>query len=184
MMKLKFSFLIAACAIFVAGCSSVPTQVDKGSVRGSTYSLMASTAPAGTYSSANRQEVQKEIQNAISKALAEKGLKQVANGGDVQVGYLVLIGDNASTLTYDEYFGYGRDAAALSEKAHKALSKKTSRDQFEVGALVIDVVDPKDSKLLYRSYVVTDIKDMTPGTRAERIDRLVASCLGRLKVGG
>jgi hypothetical protein len=122
------------------------------------------------------------IQAAISRDLAQKGLKQVATGGEVQVGYLVVVAGNATTITYDEYFGYGRDAAALSEKAHKALAEKKSRDYFEVGALVIDVVGRKDSELLYRSYELTDLQKANPENRDARINGLVSACLADLKV--
>lgn len=181
-MKLKNSFLVAACAVLLGGCSSVPTQVDKGPVRASTYSLMPSKAPTSVVVNENRASANQQIQAAISKDLGQRGLKSVASGGQVQVGYLVIVGDNASTITYDEYFGYGRDASALAEKAHQAMAGKQTRDYVEVGALVIDVVDPRDSKLLYRSYAVADVRGMTPENRAERINRLVASCLGKLRV--
>jgi len=181
-MKQNLWVVLAVVAVWVSGCSSVPTRVDKGPVRASTYSFMPSKAPASVVVTAQRREAHERIQAAISKDLAQKGLKQVATGGEVQVGYLIVVGDNATTVTYDEYFGYGRDAAALSEKAHKALAEKKSRDYFEVGALVIDVVASGDSKLLYRSYVLTDVQEMNPGNRDARISSLVASCLGNLKV--
>jgi len=182
-MNLKLLALVAVCALMVAGCSSVPTRVDKGPLRAATYSLMASKAPAGVVVNEHRQLIHQLIQSAIVQQLDSKGLKQVPTGGEVQVGYLVIVADNATTAAYDDYFGYGRDAAELAEKAHKKLGHSKSRDLFEVGALVIDVVDSRDSKLLFRAYVHTDVLDTTPANRAERINRLVASCLGELRVG-
>jgi len=166
----------------VTGCSSVPTRVDKGPIKASTYSLMASKAPVDVGVNERRAEVHQDIQKAITSELDKKGLKQVASGGDVQVAYLVIVANNATTATYDEYFGYGADASALTKKAHAALAGKQNRDYFEVGALVIDVMAPKDSKLLYRSYVVTDVQTFTPANRGDRITMLAASCLGKLQV--
>jgi hypothetical protein len=126
--------------------------------------------------------VHRQIQDAIASSLKPKGLSPVASGGDVQVGYLVILANNATTTSYDEHFGYGRDAAVLSEKAHKAVSRSNSRELFEIGAVVIDVVDPKDSTVLFRSVAHMDVREVTPANRADRINRLVASCLGRLRV--
>lgn len=181
-MNLKLSFLLTACAVLVAGCSSVPTRVDKAPVQASTYSFMTSKAPASVVTNERREEVHKVIQTAIAGQLGQKGLKQAASGGQVQVGYMVIVADNATTATYDEYFGYGRDATALADKAHRLVSKSKSRNLFEIGAIVIDLVDPRDSKLLYRSIAHMDVTDITPANRAERINTLVASCLGNLRV--
>jgi hypothetical protein len=181
-MNLKLFVVVAACAVLFVGCSSVPTNVDKGPVRARTYSLMPSKAPVGVVVNEQRQAVHRQIQDAIASSLKPKGLSPVASGGDVQVGYMVIVADNASTTSYDEYFGYGRDAAALSEKAHKAVSRSNSRELFEIGAVVIDVVEPKDSKVLFRSFAHMDVREVTPANRADRINRLVASCLGRLRV--
>lgn len=182
-MNLKRSLLTAACALLVAGCSSVPTRVDKGPIHAATFSFMSSKAPASVVVNENREEVHQLIQTAIATELEQKGLQPVPNGGDVQVGYMVIVANNATTATYDDYFGYGRDAAELSEKAHKLLGRAKSRDRFEVGAIVIDVIDPTNSKLLFRSYVHTDVQDITPANRAQQINQLVASCLGGLRVG-
>jgi hypothetical protein len=181
-MNLKHSFLVAACAVLVAGCSSVPTRVDKGPVQASTYSLMTSKAPASVVANERRQEVHKLIREAIAGQLGQKGLKQETRGGQVEVGYMVIVADNATTATYDEYFGYGRDGAALADKAHQLVSKSKSRNLLEIGAIVIDVVDPRDAKVLYRSVAHMDVTDVTPANRADRINTLVASCLGGLRV--
>lgn len=181
-MNLKLSFLVALSAVLVAGCSSVPTRVDKSPIQASNYSLMPSKAQRSVVVNERREEVHQIIQNAITDQLGQKGLKQVSSGGQVQVAYMVIVGNNASTATYDEYFGYGRDAAVLSDKAQKAVNKSKSRELFEIGAIVIDVLDPRDSKLLYRSVAHMDVTDITPANRADRINTLVASCLGSLRV--
>jgi hypothetical protein len=180
-MTVKLS-IIAACLLCVVGCSSVPTKVDKGPVSATTYSFMTSKAPAGVVVNERREQTHAIIQKAIAADLKQKGLDPVASGGQVQIGYMVVVADNASTATYDEYFGYGRDAKALADKAHKAVSKSKSRDLFEIGAIVIDVVDPRDSKVLFRSVAHMDVRDVTPANREDRINTLVASCLGGLRV--
>jgi hypothetical protein len=181
-MNLKHLVLLSACAALVAGCSSVPTRVNHGPVQGATYTLMASKAPASVVVNERREEVHRVIQSAIAGQLGQKGLRAVPTGGDVEVGYLVIVADNASTAAYDEYFGYGRESGALADKAHKEVSKSNSRNRFEIGAIVIDVVNPRDGKLLFRCYERLDISTVNPGNRTERINALVGGCLADLRV--
>jgi hypothetical protein len=168
--------------VFMVGCSSVPTRVDKGPVRASTYSVMSSKAETRGVIDERREEVHRIIQSAIADELGRKGLTQVASGGDVKVGYLVIVVDNVSTTTDSDYFGFGRDASALAKKAHKARSTNKNRDYFEIGAVVIDVVDPRDSKVLFRSTARMDVRNVTPASSGERINRLVAACLEGLRI--
>jgi len=181
-MNFNRAILLAAVVCLAAGCSSVPTKINKGPVQARTYSLMPSKAPRTVVVNKRREAVHQMIQDAIARTLEQKGLGQVPTGGDVQVAYMVVVADNVSTATYDEYFGYGRDASALSEKAHKAVSRSKSRELLEVGAIVIDILDPRDSRVLFRSYAYMDVANLTSENRAERIQVLVASCLGNLQV--
>jgi hypothetical protein len=173
---------VAAWVLLVAGCSSTPTRVEKGPVRASTYSLMS--PKGGTQGSMDevRSKIHGVIQNAIAEELAGKGLSQVATGGDVRVGYLIVVVDNVSTKTDSDYFGYGRDAADLAKKAHKARDREGGRDYLEVGAIVIDVVEPVDSKVLYRSTARMDARNATPANSSGRISRLVGLCLADLRI--
>ena len=71
-----------------------------------------------------REQIHALIQDSISRNLAGKGLSKVASGGDVIVAYLVIVGNNASTEAISTYFGYGRDAAALHDKAQDAYEQQ------------------------------------------------------------
>jgi len=152
-MHLKLVGVLSFAALFLAGCSSVPTRVDKGPVAAKTFSF-----------------------------LPQKPSGLAAQRGEVEVGYLIVVADNASTAAYDENFGYGPDATKLAEKAHQHLSKSNRRDYFEVGALVIDLVDTSSDRLIYRSYVHAEVLELSADQRAARIKQLVDSCLGSLRV--
>ena len=122
------------------------------------------------------------VQDAITQTLTAKGLTRATGRGEVEVGYLIIVADNASTAAYDENFGYGADATDLAELAHKHVAKSNRRDYFEVGALVIDLMDASSGRLLHRSYVHAEVLDLPADQRATRIHRLVDSCLGSLRV--
>ena len=49
----------------------------------------------------------------------------VDRGGDVTVAYLIIVGNNATTTSLNEYFGYTADADALTDKVHKSEAVKS-----------------------------------------------------------
>ena len=83
--------------LFIAGCSSTPTHVDKGALKAHTFNFInggiALTPPATD----KRDAVHQQIQAAIIKNLAAKGLNRTDTTGDVIVAYLIILGNNVST---------------------------------------------------------------------------------------
>ncbi|HXI72853.1 MAG TPA: DUF4136 domain-containing protein, partial [Verrucomicrobiae bacterium] len=123
------------------------------------------------------------IQAAITKDLAARGVTRVAAGGDVTVGYLVIIGDNCSTEAINTYFGYGEGADALHEKAQAAYTGSKNPNYFKAGTLVIDIIDSHNYKLLRRQYATRPlIQNITAEARAERIQEVVDEILKNLNV--
>ena len=182
-MKYSFFLTLNLAALLVAGCSSTPTKVDNGPIRAATFSFIArapSTAPAFADS---REQIHAMIQDSISRNLASKGLNKVASGGDVIVAYLVIVGNNASTEAINTYFGYGRDAAALHDKAQDAYTSNKNPNYFEAGTLLIDIIDAKTYKLLKRSYVTRPLlRNPSAEVRAERIQEAVDAVLQDVQI--
>ena len=174
----RFSLLLAAVLV-LAGCSSVKTHVDRGPVTARTFSFL-NTGPQPTpeYAEA-RQQAHVMVQQAIIKDLAAKGVSQVSSGGDVTVAYLVIVGNNATTTSLNRYFGYGSDADALVEKVHKEQTETDpNRNYFEAGTLVIDIVDPKTSKVLQRRSIQAQVlRNLPTETRATRVQGIVDQAL-------
>ena len=181
-MKTATLTLLAACALALAGCST-PAKVDNGPIRARTFSFVdRGGKPLPAYTD-NRQPVHAMIQGAITKNLAAKGVTREASGGDVTVGYLVIVGNNVSTMALDDYFGYGDAASELHDKAQKAYSSNKNPNYFEAGTLVIDVIDTKTFKLLKRGYATRPIlKDLPDDARAARIQEVVDEILRDLRV--
>jgi Domain of unknown function (DUF4136) len=179
---IKVASLLLGLATFFAGCST-PTRVDTGPIKATTFSFVA-RAPQTTPTFADNDEsLHAMIQNAISRNLESKGLKHVPSGGDVIVAYLVIVGNNVSTMAINEYFGYGRDAYALQDKAHEAYSSGRNPDYFEAGTLLIDIMDAKTYQLLKRSFVVRPLlRNAAPDVRAARVQKAVDAVLQNLRV--
>ena len=182
-MKYSFFLTLNLAVLLVAGCSSTPTKVDTGPIRAATYSFIGGGAPTAPAFADSREQVHALIQDSISRNLAGKGLNQVASGSDVVVAYLVIVGNNASTERIDTYFGYGRDASALHDKAQDAYTSSKNPNYFEAGTLLIDIIDAKTYKLLKRAYVVRPLlRNPATEVRAERIQEAVDAVLKDLRI--
>jgi hypothetical protein len=182
-MKLHSLLILAASALMLAGCSSTPSKVDSGNIRASTFSFVNRGARPNPGYADNRQHVHAMIQDSITKNLAARGVTKVAAGGDVTVGYLVIVGNNVSTELISDYFGYGEGASALHDKAHKAYTDGKNPNYFEAGTLVIDLVDSKSFKLLKRGYASRELlKNISDDARAARIQEVVDEILRDVRI--
>ena len=110
------------------------------------------------------------IQEAITKNLAARGVKRVPAGGDVTVAYLVILGDNVSTRSINDYFGYSDDAWALHEKAQQAYTGTGNPNSFEAGTLLIDIIDNKGFKVRMRNYATRSAPPRPARGRPSRAD--------------
>jgi predicted small secreted protein len=185
-LSMKFSSLVMLnlAALLVAGCNTTPTRVETGPIRASSFSFVAA-APRTTpdFAPDRWKPIHALIQDSISRNLAGKGLNKVASGGDVIVAYLVIVGDNASTTALNTYFGYGRDADALHDKAQAAYDNSKNPNYFQAGTLLVDILDAKTYKLLNRSFVVRPLlRNPTAEIRAERIQEAVDAVLKDVRI--
>ena len=177
-MKSPIILLLAAGVLTLAGCSSTPSKVDSGTIKARTFSFVDPGPKASPGYAENRQPVHAVLQDVITRNLATKGVTRTASGGDVTVGYLLIVGNNASTASINDYFGYGSDAAALHDKAQKAYTGSKNPNYFEAGTLVIDVIDSKSFKLLKRNFATRQIlRDLPSDARAARLQEAVEEIL-------
>jgi hypothetical protein len=183
-MKAFFRPLVATGVLVLAGCASVPTKVDTGPIRAATFNFVdGGVKPAPAYAD-QREAVHAVIQDAIAKNLAAHGVKRVAAGGDVTVAYLVILGNNVSTRSINDYFGYRDDAWALHEEAQKAYNSTGNPNSFEAGTLLIDIVENKGYKVRLRNYATRPIlRDVTTEARAARMQEVVDDVLKGARIG-
>jgi hypothetical protein len=183
-MKTNTYALIVAGALALVGCSSVKTQVDTGPIQARTFSFInAGTRQVPTYAE-RRNKAHEAVHEAITKNLAAKGVSKVSQSGDITVAYLIIVGNNATTTSLNEYFGYTSEANALTDKAHNAQAvKKNDRGYIESGTLVIDILDSKTSNLLKRATIQAQIlRDLPLDAREKRLQALVDEALSDLRI--
>ena len=183
-MKTSYQAVLIAACLAWAGCSSVKTHVDTGPIQAKTFSFInTGSRELPSYASQEKQ-AHEMIQKAITTCLEAKGVKPVPSGGDVIVAYLIIVGDNATTTSLSQYFGYTDDTAALADKIHDQQAVSGGdRSYFEAGTLVIDILDANGTKLLKRATVHSSLlRDVTAEVRQARIQKLVNEALGDLRV--
>ena|SRR5688572_25848531 len=184
-MKHNVLFVLATCALALAtACSSTPAKVDSGPVQGRTFSFINTGRPIPSYA-VDKQAIHSMIQDAITRNLEARGVKKEGGNGDITVAYLVITGNNVSTTTLGEYFGYREDAAGLHDKAQAAYTGSKNPNHFEAGTLVIDLIDSKTFKVLKRGYATRPIlRDPPNDVRAARIQEVVDEILRELRIEG
>ncbi len=181
----KLTYLLVSMSVLVfVGCSTVKTKVSTGPIAARTFSFLNPGAKAAPAAADKRSQVHAAIQEAITRNLAGKGLSLSAAGGEVTVAYLVIAGNNVTTTSLNEYFGYASDSSELVDKVHTEQAVKgANREYIEAGTLVIDLLDPKTSKLLKRSSISAPIlRDLPLDSRRSRLQSIVDQALSDLRV--
>jgi hypothetical protein len=104
----------------------------------------------GQYKTFSFEKVQTEnplwvdrIESALSAQLTEKGLLQVASGGDVAVVAVGLTNTQEQLNTFYNGFGGGWRFRSFGDST-------TDVETYKVGALVVDLFDAKTKTLLWR----------------------------------
>ncbi len=176
-LTIRLACLVVAVAL--AACSSVKTHVDKGPVKARSFSFLNTGSRQLPGYAEERAEAHAVVQEAIKKDLAARGVAYVASGGDITVAYLIVVGNNSTTTSLNSYFGYTADSEAIVNKVHsEQTDPESSRGYFEAGTLVIDIVDPKTSKLLQRRSIRAQVlRNLPMETRSARVQTIVDQAL-------
>lgn len=179
MFKTPSRILIAIAALSLISCST-GVDMPKGTSKGYTSARLIQRDPNGpAVTDATEKQIHGMIQNSISKQFTSKGMAYGRGDSDLVVAYMVVYQEPGMTSSYETYFGYGRDANQISDLAHTRGALENQRpDYFRQAGVIIDVIDSRTNKLVYRNFAKGDvIKGASAGTRAARIDAAVAQAL-------
>jgi len=176
---MKRALFSLATAILISGCCTTGTKMvavdyDPGDParieKSKTYHWSLPNASA--INPYNNQDVYLELTKSdIDAQLAKKGYKLVPKGGDLEVSYLVLYKNGATTAVVDQYFGTNR--APEHKLVHTV--NKLPEENFEVGTLIVDAEDANDHESLWRGAVSSKVDRSKPfESQKKRIDEAVA----------
>jgi len=111
------------------------------------------------------------VKSDIDTQLAKKGYKLVPSGGDLEVSFLMLYKDGATTSVLDSYFGTNR---APEAKIVQAM-KHAPTTPYEVGTLVVDAEDGADHESLWRGAISAPVdRDKSFEAQKTKIGNAVA----------
>lgn len=181
-MKISSILSTAALAAIAIGLSACSSSVDmpKGNSKGYNSARLVKRSPQSTVTITSKERnVHNMIQSSIKSQFTSHGKSYGQGNADLVVGYMVIAQDSASTTSYSEYFGYGRDAQGITDIAHKkGVIEGVRPDFFERAGLLVDVIDAKTNKLVYRNIYVGDVvKGGSDAARRQRVNNAVNQAL-------
>lgn len=166
------------------GCSP-RVAVDKNSradfSKYKTFAWMDSDVKAGENPAYYNQLATQSVENTMSSVLQEKGLKQNEANPDLIIGYHFFVEDKTRTVAnptspfYGPYMGWGRwGFRGWGPGWWGWGGPQYTQEQYKAGTLVVDMVDAKTHKLVWRGAVEDAVVNPTRITaqltkEAERI---------------
>ena len=178
------SQLSSLALIALTICSCTPTiEKAKGTSRGYQSARFVETKRPDRAASATALEDDPAFNAAVKSAIAREfdAHKVPVTGGsaDLIIAYMLIRQNSVATTMNNDYFGNGRNPMAILEEAHKrGVIKNTRPDDFLRGAIVIDVLDARTNKLVFRNYAVRPVTaGVDAATRQARINSAVSQAL-------
>ena len=182
-MKITQFISVLSIAVVISSCATSVEQ-PKGTSEGYTSARLVKRNPDAEVTDdaiaiAKEEKIHSQIQKTIQSNFTKHGLSYGKADAQLKVAYLVMIQNNAITFHYNDFFGKDRNADALAEYAHHKGVTKSKRDEFfERVIIVVDVLDAKTGKLIFRNHYSNDIVDVpSDAVRAKRIKAAIQSTL-------
>jgi hypothetical protein len=175
----RFLHLAAVLAALVAtGCAttmSVSSHVERGLDFGRyrTYDWgPADALPTGDARLDQDPHFKDQVQGAIEKSLAARGLQLAASKSpDLLIHYHANISQRLDVNRLDRDRGYYAEGDAFGAVF-----------EYEAGTLVVDIMDARTNRLIWRGWAQNSVEDLLddPDKMAKAIDEAVTRMLNRL----
>lgn len=169
---------LAALGLFASCSSSV--DMPKGTSKGFNSARLIQRSPnLPAITNSTEKQVHSMVQRSLAKQFTSHGMAYGKGDSELIVAYMVIYQESGMTADFRDYFGYGRDADKIAEVAHyRGVVDNERPDFFRQAGILIDVIDARTNKLVYRNLAKGDVvKGASASTRAARIDAAVADAL-------
>ena len=183
-MKALSLVALAAIALPVAACSSGP-QVQSDFDPSFNFSQLntydwAVRTDAGKDPAVYNNIVESRVKEAVNQALQSKGFRQSSSNPSFLVAWNGAINQQHSVQTVGTSYGYGW--GWYGGWGGPGMSTSTTYvDTWDEGTLIIDIVDPKENKLVWRGSAQgkvneyqSDPQDMQKNLNAA-VDKMMAN---------
>lgn len=168
---------LSACSPRVAVDSNSKTDFSKYK----TFTWMDTDVKAGQNPVYYNQLATESVENAMTSVLQQKGLTQTNSNPNLLVGYHFFVEDKTRTVAnptspiYGPYLGWGRwGYGGWGPGWWGYGGTQYTQQQYKDGTLVVDMIDARTHKLVWRGAVENAVADPTRITaqltkEAERI---------------
>jgi hypothetical protein len=186
-MRKQTSFLLSFCMLVLLGCvTTMATQSDwDASAQFSslkTYSWASNDQPLTGNPRLDNSLVDSRIRAAIDEQLAAQGYQKTNSAEvDFQVAYHASIEGKLDTTTFRTP-SYGAGAGLVNsnnQRTAQLLGNKetTFVTEYEEGTLLLDIIDPRTQKLIWRGSV-SDV--LNPKRTSEQKQAKIKEAVGKL----
>ncbi len=175
---MKFTLPALFLTVVLSGCSSI--DMPQGSSEGySTARFVKTSYATQTGDLEDSPEVHQAIQGAIKSQFGVHGIAFGQPTAQLIVTYMLIRQSNVSTTINRDYFGQGRDASEIMDEAHRRGVIENKRpDEFDAGAIVIDILDASTNELVFRNFATGDVmENLDPAARQVRVNTIVREIL-------
>ena len=185
-MLMKNAFLVLAIVAGFGACAP-RVAVDKANVDFSkyrTFAWMDSDVKGSQNPVYYNQLATQQVEETVARELARKGLKEVTRRPDILLGYHFFVEEKTRTVTnnngpygfYGPYSGWGRWGYAGWGPGWNGFGgTQSTQEKYEAGTVVVDMVDTRTKRLIWRGAVQNAIGDPTKISQnlAKQVERII-----------
>ena len=184
MKTLKFFLFVIAAAI-MASCSSVKVVTDMDQAadfsRYSTFSFLGWQEDSDKILSDFDKN---RIRDAFIREFDARGMKAVAENGDMDITLFIVVDQKTSTTAYTNYYGggYGRYGRYRGGWGYGYATTTYSESDYLEGTLVMDVFDGESKKQIWQGIATSTVSE-NPDKREKTIPKKINALMNKFPVG-
>jgi hypothetical protein len=165
---LSLALLAVSCAPRLQVQTDYSPQADFTKLR--TYAWLPRAQPASGDPRVDSGLVEGRVRRAVNTALAAKGFHEVAPSSepDFYVAYQAAIENKINVRSTPTYYGYRGWWGRGFGPPVGMVGSSTTVHQYDLGTLVIDVIDRERDDLIWRGSAQAKLSKSQRGTPAER----------------
>lgn len=135
-----------------------------------------------TPNAASNQLIDQRLRLAVERTMGEKGFRRVTTDPDFYVGYHLILDEETSYETVNDYWGTGWGYGGMYGSSMSTSNTRAIR--YTVGTLVVDFFDADERQLIWRGTASGTIEPQdNPADRQAQADRAVGAILERFPPG-
>lgn len=170
-----------ATALAIAFVSCTTVKVNRSSTnlaKYKSYAFMDPDVKAGKNPLYYNDIATQNVEAVVDNALLNKGLKKDESDPDMLVGYHFFVEQKTRTVTdppmYGPYLGWGRWGWRGWAPGYWDWGR-TRTETYKEGTLVVDMVDTRSKKLVWRGYIENAVSN--PSNITDRLPKEVDKIL-------